>query len=110
MSDLHYSLPHPFTFLVVKCVILASPGFVREQFLEYMLQTATKQEKRVFLENKSKFVLIHSSSGHKHALKEVLTDSAILNKLANTKAAAEVNALNDFYQMLKVDQSRAFYG
>lgn len=97
-------------FDIVKCVILASPGFVREQFLEYMLQTATKQEKRVFLENKGKFVLIHSSSGHKHALKEVLTDSAILNKLANTKAAAEVNALNDFYQMLKVDQSRAFYG
>ncbi|THD19431.1 Pelota [Fasciola hepatica] len=97
-------------FDIVKCIILASPGFVREQFLEYMLQTATKQEKRVFLENKGKFVLVHSSSGHKHALKEVLTDSGVLNKLANTKAATEVNALNEFYQMLKVDQSRAFYG
>ncbi|TPP67355.1 Eukaryotic peptide chain release factor subunit [Fasciola gigantica] len=47
-------------FDIVKCIILASPGFVREQFLEYMLQTATKQEKRVFLENKGKFVLVHS--------------------------------------------------
>lgn len=74
------------------------------------MQTATKQEKRVFLDNKGKFMLVHSSSGHKHALKEVLTDSAIMGKLVNTKAAAEINALNAFYQMLKVDQSRAFYG
>ncbi|GAA47775.1 protein pelota [Clonorchis sinensis] len=97
-------------FDIVKCVILASPGFVREQFFDYLMQTSTKQDKRVFLENKGKFVLVHSSSGHKHALKEVLMDSSIQSKLANTKAAAEVNALNDFYQMLKVDQSRAFYG
>ncbi|KAF5397579.1 Pelota mRNA surveillance and ribosome rescue factor [Paragonimus heterotremus] len=97
-------------FDIVKCIILASPGFVREQFFDYLIQTAVKQDKRVFLENKSKFVLVHSSSGHKHALKEVLADTNILSKLANTKAATEVTALNDFYQMLKVDQSRAFYG
>nr|CAH8838040.1 unnamed protein product [Trichobilharzia regenti] len=97
-------------FDIVKCIILASPGFLREQFFEFMIQTATRQEKRVFLENKSKFMLVHSSSGHKHALKEVLTDSVVMSKLANTKATSEVTALNDFYQMLKVDQSRAFYG
>ncbi|RTG83846.1 protein pelota [Schistosoma bovis] len=96
--------------LVVKCIILASPGFLREQFFEFMIQTATRQEKRVFLENKSKFMLVHSSSGHKHALKEVLTDSVVMSKLVNTKATSEVTALNDFYQMLKTDQSRAFYG
>ncbi|KAF6773545.1 hypothetical protein AHF37_07301 [Paragonimus kellicotti] len=85
-------------FDIVKCIILASPG------------PRSSKDKRVFLENKSKFVLVHSSSGHKHALKEVLADANILSKLANTKAATEVTALNDFYQMLKVDQSRAFYG
>uniref|UniRef100_A0A5K4FDV2 Protein pelota homolog n=1 Tax=Schistosoma mansoni TaxID=6183 RepID=A0A5K4FDV2_SCHMA len=97
-------------FDIVKCIILASPGFLREQFFEFMIQTATRQEKRVFLENKSKFMLVHSSSGHKHALKEVLTDSVVMSKLVNTKATSEVTALNDFYQMLKTDQSRAFYG
>ncbi|CAH8494110.1 unnamed protein product [Heterobilharzia americana] len=97
-------------FDIVKCIILASPGFLREQFFEFVIQTATRQEKRVFLENKSKFMLVHSSSGHKHALKEVLTDPIVMSKLANTKATSEVTALNDFYQMLKMDQSRAFYG
>ncbi|CAL8096014.1 unnamed protein product [Calicophoron daubneyi] len=97
-------------FDIVKCIILASPGFVREQFFDYLMQTAVKQDKRVFLENKGKFVLVHSSSGHKHALREVLVDPSIQNRLTNTKAAAEVSALNDFYQMMKSDQSRAFYG
>lgn len=98
------------TILVVKCVIVASPGFLKEQFFDYMCQQATKEEKRVLLDNKSKFTLIHSSSGHKHALKEILTDPIVMSKIANTKAAGEINALNDFYQMLKTDPSRAFYG
>nr|NP_001187651.1 protein pelota homolog [Ictalurus punctatus]ADO28936.1 pelota-like [Ictalurus punctatus] len=97
-------------FDVVKCVIVASPGFLKEQFFDYMCQQATKEEKRVLLDNKSKFTLIHSSSGHKHALKEILTDPIVMSKIANTKAAGEINALNDFYQMLKTDPSRAFYG
>lgn len=56
-------------FDIVKCVILASPGFVRDQFYEYMLQTAVKSDIKVLLENKSKFMLVHSSSGFKHSLK-----------------------------------------
>lgn len=91
-------------------MILASPGFIKDQFFEYLFQQAAKEEKRVFLENKGKFMLVHSSSGHKHALKEVLSDPMVVSKIANTKAASEITALNDFYQMLKVDSSRAFYG
>uniref|UniRef100_A0A5K3EHK0 Protein pelota homolog n=1 Tax=Mesocestoides corti TaxID=53468 RepID=A0A5K3EHK0_MESCO len=97
-------------FDVVKCVIVASPGFLKDQFFEYLCQVATKEEKRVFLENKGKFMLVHSSSGHKHALKEILADPMVVSKIVNTKAAGEITALNDFYQMLKVDSSRAFYG
>ena len=91
---------------------MASPGFLKDQFFEYLCQQALRgaEEKRVFLENKSKFMLVHSSSGHKHALKEILVDPVVLSKVANTKAAGEITALNDFYQMLKVDSSRAFYG
>lgn len=56
-------------FDVVKCVILASPGFVRDQFYEYMFQAAVKSDIKVLLENKPKFMLVHSSSGFKHSLK-----------------------------------------
>lgn len=61
-------------------------------------------------ENKSMFVLCHSSSGHKHAVSEVLADQNITSRLADTKAAGEVRALADFYTMLKNEPSRAFYG
>lgn len=56
-------------FDVVKCILIASPGFVKDQFFEYMFQQAVKTDNKVLLENKSKFMLCHSSSGFKHSLK-----------------------------------------
>lgn len=97
-------------FDVVKCVLVASPGFVKDQFFEYMFQAAVKLDLKVLLENKGKFVLAHASSGFKHSLREVLQDPAIQAKLSDTKAAGEVKALDQFYQMLQNEPSRAFYG
>lgn len=97
-------------FDVVKCVLLASPGFVKDQFFEYMIQQAVKLDQKVLIENKSKFVLVHSSSGFKHSLREVLADPAVTAKLSDTKAAGEVKALGTFYTMLQNEPSKAFYG
>uniref|UniRef100_A0A2I9LPF4 Protein pelota homolog n=1 Tax=Centruroides hentzi TaxID=88313 RepID=A0A2I9LPF4_9SCOR len=97
-------------FDIVKCVLLASPGFVKDQFYEYMFAQAVKLDQKVLLENKSKFVLMHSSSGFKHSLKEILADPAVAVKLADTKAAGEVKALEAFYTMLQNEPNRAFYG
>ncbi|XP_013398167.1 protein pelota homolog isoform X2 [Lingula anatina] len=97
-------------FDVVKCVLIASPGFLKDQFIDYMFTQALKLDIKILLENKSKFLAVHSSSGHKHALKEVLSDPAVTCRLSDTKASGEVKALDDFYQMLQNDPNRAFYG
>lgn len=117
-------------FDIVKCVMVASPGFVRDQFFDYMFQMAVKTDNKVLLENKGKFMLIHSSSGFKHSLQganvrcrrinkklnitslflEVLQDPAVVNKIADTKAAGEVKALEAFYTMLQCEPAKAFYG
>jgi len=97
-------------FDVVKCVLIASPGFVRDQFYEYMFQQAIKLDNKILLENKSKFMLIHSSSGFKHSLREVLTDPSVIAKMADTKASSEVRALESFYTMLQTEPAKAFYG
>lgn len=97
-------------FDIVKCVLVASPGFVKDQFAEYMFTMAVKMDWKMLIENKSKFILAHSSSGFKHSLKEVLQDPSLAPKLSDTKASAEVKALDDFYQMLMNDSDRAFYG
>lgn len=56
-------------FDVVKCIIIASPGFVKDQFYDFMIQQSVKNDIKILIENKSKFMLIHSSSGFMHALK-----------------------------------------
>ncbi|XP_074634988.1 protein pelota homolog isoform X3 [Acropora palmata] len=107
-------------FDVIKCILIASPGFVKEQFCDYMFQQALKSDWKAITENKSKFVLVHSSSGHKHALKgtnasyifltEVLADPTVTARLAETKAAGEVKALDTFFSVLQMEPDRAYYG
>ncbi|XP_031553957.1 protein pelota homolog [Actinia tenebrosa] len=97
-------------FEVVKCVLVGSPGFVKDQFLDYMFQQATKMEWKNLLDNKSKFLSVHSSSGHKHALKEILSDPSIASRLADTKASSEVKSLDTFYTTLQNEPDRAYYG
>ncbi|CAI9718220.1 protein pelota homolog [Octopus vulgaris] len=97
-------------FEIVKCLLIASPGFVKDQFFSYMLDQAVKNDWKDILENKSRCVLAHSSSGFKHSLKEVLQDPSMANRLADTKALGEVKALDDFYNMLVNDPDRAVYG
>ena len=41
---------------------------------------------------------------------EVLADPVVSARMADTKAAAEVRALEQFYAILQTEPSRAFYG
>lgn len=60
-------------FSQVKAILLASPGFANADFFAFMNNEAQLKDDKPLLQNKSKFILCHSSSGHKHALEEVLT-------------------------------------
>lgn len=40
----------------------------------------------------------------------MLQDPAVQAKLSDTKAASEVKALEQFYQILQTEPARAFYG
>lgn len=67
-----------------------SPDFwylPQDQFYEFLFAEAAKNDIKILFENKSKFLLVHSSSGHKHSLKEVLGDPAVTVRLADTKVS-----------------------
>jgi len=98
------------TLDVIKCVLIASPGFIKDQFYDYMKRDMQRKDLKILQNNINKFLLVHSSSGHKHALKEVLATPEIASQLADTKAAAEVRAINEFYDMMKKESGRASYG
>ncbi|KNC87252.1 protein pelota [Sphaeroforma arctica JP610] len=104
------SILQHFDFSVIKCVVLASAGFLNEVLLNYIKEQTVKRELKVLSENKQKFMLAHSASGHKHALQEAMQDPAVVLKLRDTKAQAEVTILNQFYKCLNDQPDRAFYG
>lgn len=83
---------------------------MKDQYFQYVFEQAEKLDQKVLLENRSKFLLVHSSSGFKHSLTEVMQEPAVTSKLQDTKALAEVKSLQDFFQMLQTDPDRAYYG
>uniref|UniRef100_A0A8C8CGZ8 Protein pelota homolog n=1 Tax=Oncorhynchus tshawytscha TaxID=74940 RepID=A0A8C8CGZ8_ONCTS len=100
-------------FDVVKCILVASPGFVKDQFMAYLFREAVRQDSKILLENRPKFMLVHSSSGHKYSLKGREHEHCslfMLCLLCDSQAAGEVKALEDFYKMLQHEPDRAFYG
>lgn len=97
-------------FNVVRCAVIASPGFTKDQFHRHLLLEAERRQLRPIIENKSRIVLVHTSSGYKHSLKEVLDAPNVMNMIKDTKAAQEVRVLKDFFDMLSNDPDRACYG
>lgn len=61
-----HSITNHVKFDIVKCLIIASPGFVKEAFLNFLT------EKRPPWLSSVKIVTGHSSSGEKYALRETL--------------------------------------
>jgi protein pelota len=97
-------------FALVKCIIVAGPGFAKDEFLAHMDRVAAARELRPIFENRAKFVAAHASSAFLSGLREVLADPSLAPRLADTKAAAEIRALDQFHQMLGANPDRAFYG
>ena len=60
-------------FATAKVAVVASPGFVKEDFKKFMFEEAARKGDKVLLENRSKFLFVHCSSAHKGALREVLS-------------------------------------
>jgi len=97
-------------FDAVKCVVLAGPGFVKDQVLTFLFDEAARRELRPLQLSRSKWVTCHASSAYKHALKEVLADPVVIARVADTAAAAEVRVLATFFEQLSSQPDRVTYG
>ncbi|ONM12695.1 Protein PELOTA 1 [Zea mays] len=83
---------------------------LQDQFRDYLFLEAARRDLRVIIENKQRLVLAHATSGYKHSLKEVLDTPGVMALIKDTKAAQEVRALQDFFNMLTNESARACYG
>ena len=97
-------------FDIVKVVLMGSPGFFAEEFMAYMFERAIRTEDNEIHKNKSKFLKVHASSGHKKAIDEMLQKPEIASRMADVKAIKEVAALDRFHRLLGDDEDRVAYG
>ena len=89
---------------IEQAVIVAGPGFTKDALLEYMLaQSDVLRSNRCVTSaaaclsrgtardatrvRSAKFVLAAASSGHKHALEEVMGNQAVMRQLADVRVA-----------------------
>ena len=97
-------------FDVVKVVVLASPGFVNENFYDYMFSEAVKRQTKVLTDNKNKFVKVQSATGYIHSLNDALTDPSIASRVADTKVMEELNAINELKRLMRDNPDKTCYG
>lgn len=94
----------------LKAIILASPGFTANALYQKIITQATQEDNKLVFQNKSKFMVVHASTGYLQGLEEILKDSAIQKQLSNTKFAREGAIFEEFQMVLNNDDERAWYG
>lgn len=75
-----------------------------------MMDRATTEENTAIKKSRSKFLKVHSSSGYKNAIEELLSNTEVLSQLSTVRAVDEVKALKTFCDMMNNDPDRACYG
>jgi protein pelota len=91
-------------------LLLASPGFVAQAFLQYMKAEATRTNNKPLLALIPSVIIAHASSAHVHALSDILSSPAITTKLSDTKYARETALMDKFLTLMRHDDGRAWYG
>lgn len=94
----------------MKAIIIASPGFVAAGLQKYIFAEAVLTDNKTLMQSKPKWMTVHCSSGHIHALNEVLKSPEVMSQLAETRYARESKAMDTFFEMMNNDEDRAWYG
>ncbi|QIW98471.1 hypothetical protein AMS68_003989 [Peltaster fructicola] len=91
-----------------KPLLIASPGFTAASFRKYIENKAA--DNKQLRELLPKITVAHSASGHFHSLSEVLRSPAVTSKLSDAKFAREAQLMDKFFDLMRADDMRAWYG
>lgn len=104
------SLLRALEFSAERPLLLASPGFVAADFRSYIARKARDKSDKVLATMAARATVIHANSGHVHALNEVLKSPEVLATMRDMKYAKEAQYMDAFFDLLKADDGRAWYG
>lgn len=108
-DDIYNAIQTYVDFDRIKALVIASPGFVKDDFLHYIQEISVKKANSFYNRHKAKVLVIHTSSGHKKSLDEVLNNSDIISQLSDVKAADEINALARFHSTIATREDWTCY-
>lgn len=91
-------------------LLLASPGFVAADFKAYIAKQGRDKSDKVLTALAKQAIVIHANSGHVHSLNEVLKSPEVLAKMRDMNFAKEAQSMDNFFDLLKLDDGRAWYG
>ncbi|TFY60794.1 hypothetical protein EVJ58_g4919 [Rhodofomes roseus] len=100
----------PYSNPGLRAIVIASPGWVRDAVLDYIMAEASRTGNKPLMGSRNKFLKVHVNSPHVHSLVEVLKSPEIISQLKETKFAREGIMLDKFFKMLGTDEMRAWYG
>ncbi|KAK0663922.1 hypothetical protein QBC41DRAFT_328987 [Cercophora samala] len=95
---------------IPKQLLLASPGFVAHNFRAYMKEYAERKGDKPLARLVKEAAVIHTSTGHVHSLNEVLKSPEAQKTMRDSKFTQETSLMDNFYQKLRQDDGRAWYG
>ena len=95
-----------------KVLIIASPGFTKDDFKKHMEEQIESNPKEwsELKNNLNKIIYTHSSSGYKHSLEEILSKPEIKKLIKDTKCVDDVTIMERFNEILGTDMDKIFFG
>ncbi|KHO01239.1 Translation release factor pelota-like protein [Metarhizium album ARSEF 1941] len=91
-------------------LLLASPGFVAQDFKEYIARQGRDKSDKVLTAISKQATVIHANSGHVYGLNEVLKSPEVVAKMKDMSYVKEAQYIDNFFDLLKLDDGRAWYG
>ncbi|KAH1039637.1 hypothetical protein J1N35_041380 [Gossypium stocksii] len=92
----------------VRCVVIGSPGSIKQEFRGYLFQEAHRLKMKSIEDNKSRFMMVNI--GNKGSLKEIFNDQDVMGLIIRTKAGMEIRVYKEFSDLLLQDSDRVCYG
>jgi protein pelota len=93
-----------------KPLLMASPGFTASSFQQFIKTQAASGANKQLQQLLPKIIVAHSASAHLHSLSEVLSSPAVTSKLSDSKFARETQLMDRFFDFMRKDDARAWYG
>lgn len=91
-------------------LLLASPGFVAGDFKKFIGEEGARRGDKMLMAMAKEATVVHSSSGHLHSLNEILKSPEVLATMKEMKFSKETRAMDEFFDRLRRDDGRAWYG